>query len=190
MTWLDVWLLALSLAMDCFTVAVAAGVIQRQVRLQTLGLMALLFGTFQGGMTLLGWLGVSYLYEVIASFDHWIAFSLLALLGVRMIYDGMKKEEGEHHFDPSSVGVVLLLAVATSIDALAVGMSFPCVGMNRLAQVFAPALVVGLVSFAMTVLGYLLGVLFGRRFNLPVEPLGGLILILIGCRILYEHLYL
>lgn len=187
MSVLEIWLLAVGVAMDCFTVSVASGIIQRKWRGGTAASLSLSFGAFQGGMTLIGWLGTRYLHGVIESVDHWIAFCLLAFLGGRMIYEGLKPEEETHHFDPTDPKVVLTMAVATSIDALAVGISFACIGMHG-ADMVMPVSVIALVSLLFSLGGYALGIACGRRIHLPVEPIGGLILIAIGCRILYEHL--
>ncbi len=105
-----------------------------------------------------------------------------------MIYEGLKGEESTHHFDPSDLKTILLLGIAVSIDALAVGISFACVGITHWDQLCFPVLIITLVSCVLALLGYILGVAFGKRLRLPAEPLGGLILIIIGCRILYEHL--
>ena len=184
----EIWLLALALAMDCFTVAVAAGIIQRRWYGRTALWVTLSFGLFQGLMPLLGWMCTCYLHGVIEAFDHWIAFGLLLFLGGRMVYEGVKGEKSEHHFDPSDLWAILLLGIAVSIDALAVGISFACVGIAGLDEIVYPLLVITLVSGVLSLLGYALGVGFGKRFRMSVEPLGGVILVAIGCRILYEHL--
>lgn len=183
----EIWLLAVGLAMDCFTVSVASGIIQRCWRGGTAASLSVAFGVFQGGMTLIGWVGTRYLHGMIESVDHWIAFGLLAFLGSRMIYEGLQSDEKSHHFNPAEPKVVLTLAVATSIDALAVGISFACLGMHSRDMV-SPVLIIALVSTLFSLVGYTLGIACGRRIHLPVEPVGGLILIAIGCRILYEHL--
>ena len=188
MSSLEIWLLALALAMDCFTVAITSGIILRRWCGRTAASISLSFGLFQGLMPILGWVGTRYLHGLIESFDHWIAFGLLAFLGGRMLYEGLKGEESTHHFDPSDTKTILLLGIAVSIDALAVGISFACVGITNWAQLYVPVLIITLVSCALALLGYALGVTFGKRFRLPSEPIGGLILIAIGFRILYEHL--
>lgn len=189
MTQLEIWLLAVSLAMDCFTVSVASGIIQRRWNNRTVATMVLAFGLFQGGMTLAGWFFTSHLRGVIEAYDHWVAFLLLSYLGGKMIWDGLKGDEEEaHHFDPTCMKTVLTLAVATSIDALAVGISFACIGMSEWNVVTMPFLIIALVSFLFTWVGYGIGVFFGKRFKFPVEPVGGLVLIVIGCRILCEHI--
>lgn len=188
MSQLEIWLLALALAMDCFTVAITSGIIQRRWHGRTALSISLSFGLFQGLMPIVGWMCTRYLHGVIESFDHWIAFGLLLFLGGRMVVEGLKGEESEHHFDPSDLKTVLLLGIAVSIDALAVGISFACVGLASWEQLTWPVLVITLVSCVLALLGYVLGLLFGRKLKLPAEPIGGMILIAIGCRILYEHL--
>ncbi len=190
MSSVEIWLLALALAMDSFTVAITSGIIQRRWHGRTALSVSLSFGLFQGLMPILGWMGTRYLYGVIESFDHWIAFGLLMFLGCRMIFEGLRGEESNHHFDPSDLKTVLLLGVAVSIDALAVGISFACVGVNSWGQLCSPVLIITLVSCVLALLGYALGVAFGKRIQIPVEPLGGVILVVIGCKILYEHLML
>lgn len=188
MSLIEIWLIAIGLAMDCFTVSVASGIIQRQWHGRTVAIMATAFGLFQGAMPVIGWLFTRHLKGIVSSFDHWIAFILLAYLGGKMIVDSLKKGDEEHHFDPGSLKVVLTLAVATSIDALAIGISFACIGMSDWSDISLPVCIIGIVSLVLSVVGYGLGVFFGKRFRFPVEPIGGLILIGIGCRILYEHL--
>ena len=121
MTGLEIWLLAVGLAMDCFAVSIASGIILKRARLRPMLVMAISFGFFQALMPLLGWIGASFFSHLIESIDHWIAFGILAFLGGRMIMESFKDEDCKHEYDPTSLKVVLALAVATSIDALAVG---------------------------------------------------------------------
>ena len=122
-------------------------------------------------------------------YDHWIAFGLLAFLGGRMIKEGLSNDD-KCCFDPTRLKVVLTLAVATSIDALAVGISFAFVGMNSFMSILSPIAIIGFTSFVLSMAGNLIGVFCGKRFNLRTELWGGLILIAIGIKILIEHLYL
>ena len=186
---LEIWLLAVCLAMDCFTVSVTSGIILRRVCWRTCLIMAFFFGFFQAAMPLIGWFCASRFNSLIESFDHWIAFGLLTFLGIRMIKEGLGDDD-KCCFDPHKLKVVLTLAVATSIDALAVGISFACTGMNPLTSILSPIFIIGLVSFVLSIVGQLLGVYFGRRVNLRSEVLGGFILIAIGVKILMEHLHL
>ena len=189
MSLIDITFLALALAMDCFTVSIVSGVIIRKYILSIILRMAILFGLFQAMMPFIGWLGTSYFSHYLESVDHWIAFGLLAFLGGKMIKDSFGSEE-EAHFDPSKLTSQLLFAVATSIDALAVGISFACLGYKNIEQLTLPLIVVGVCSFVMSILGNILGVMCGKSIVKRLKPefIGGVILLLIGFRILYEHI--
>ena len=192
MSLLDIILLAVALAMDCLTVSIVSGVLLgggikeeggKMIR------MAFLFGFFQALMPLIGWLGISYFQSFIEDYDHWIAFSLLAIIGGRMVWESLNPAE-EQHFNPRRLRTQLLLAIATSIDALAVGISFACTGYTSLGQLTLPLVIIGVVSFLFSLIGYQLGARFGRSIahRLKPELLGGIILIGIGIKILIEHL--
>ena len=187
MTTIEIWLLAVALAMDCFAVSITGGFALGRIRVKPILWMALLFGFFQAAMPFIGWIGTKYFSTYIDWFDHWIAFALLVFIGGKMFVEGMKGSE-EGHFDPTSLRVLLALAVATSIDALAVGISFTCVGWTAFSNILSPILIIGLVSFLFAVAGSLIGIFLGRRFHFPVEQVGGILLILIGVKILLEHL--
>lgn len=187
---IDIWLLAVALAMDCLTVSIVSGVIVRRIFLALVLRLAVFFGAFQALMPLIGWLATKHFSEALESIDHWIAFGLLAFIGGKMIKESFE-EEREHTFDPQRLATQLLLAVATSIDALAVGISFACVGYNTLNSLLWPLIIIGVVSFTFSVTGYLLGVHFGRRIERRLKPelLGGVILLVIGVKILLSHLF-
>lgn len=189
MSLIDITFFALALAMDCFTVSIVSGVIIRKYILSIILRMAILFGLFQAMMPFIGWLGTSYFSHYLESVDHWIAFGLLAFLGGKMIKDSFGSEE-EAHFDPSKLTSQLLFAVATSIDALAVGISFACLGYKNIEQLTLPLIVIGVCSFVMSILGNILGVMCGKSIVKRLKPefIGGVILLLIGFRILYEHI--
>lgn len=189
MSLIDITFLALALAMDCFTVSIVSGVIIRKYILSIILRMAILFGLFQAMMPFIGWLGTSYFSHYLESVDHWIAFGLLAFLGGKMIKDSFGSEE-EAHFDPSKLTSQLLFAVATSIDALAVGISFACLGYKNIEQLTLPLIVIGVCSFVMSILGNILGVMCGKSIVKRLKPefIGGVILLLIGFRISYEHI--
>lgn len=189
MSTLEIWLLAVSLAMDCFTVSVTGGIIMRRVCWRTLLTMSFCFGLFQGLMPIIGWFGADRFYHLIHRFDHWIAFGLLAFLGIRMIKEGFR-DENQPGFDPTLLKVVLALSVATSIDALAVGISFACTQMDTFSSILIPVLIIGAVSFILSVTGHLLGVFFGKHVRWRMELWGGIILLGIGVKILIEHLEL
>lgn len=188
MTYIEIWLLAISLAMDCFSVSITSGIILRRVMWKTFLTIAFFFGLFQGLMPVIGWFAASRFQHLIENYDHWIAFGVLFLLGARMIKESFKDEEEEHHFNPTRLPVILTLAVATSIDALAVGISFAFTGMTTWRSILDPVLIIGFVSFIFSIIGCLIGVYFGKRVNLRAELWAGIILIGIGVKILIEHL--
>ena len=202
MNLLDIILLAVALAMDCFTVSIVSGMILTQrdgsfmivpaiTKEPSLCVirMAFLFGFFQALMPMLGWLGISHFQSYMEAYDHWIAFGLLGLIGGKMIWESFGDEE-DQHFNPSKLRTQLLLAVATSIDALAIGISFACTGYTALSQLTLPLLIIGLVSFLFSIVGYHLGRCFGKTIirRLNPELIGGTILILIGVKVLMSHL--
>lgn len=189
MTHIEVWLMALALAMDCFAVAIASGIIFKRVIWKPMLTMAFLFGFFQALNPLLGWWGADLCREAIECIDHWIAFAILGFLGVRMVIESFKEEE-KKRFNPRSYKVIFTLAIATSIDALAVGISFSCMGYQTLSSLSYPLAVIFLVSFIMSILGLGLGLKFGNSFakKLHAEMWGGIILLFIGARVLFEHL--
>lgn len=181
----DIWLLAVALAMDCLAISIVSGVIVRRVIVR----MALLFGLFQGLMPVLGWLGMSSFSQQLEAIDHWIAFGLLVLIGGNMIREAVSGREDEH-FNPLGLSMQLMLAVATSIDALAIGISMACTGYHQLAQLAVPVGIIGLVSLVFSLVGQGLGIRFGQRIAQRLKPelLGGIILILIGVKILVTHI--
>ncbi len=189
MSTLEIWLLAISLAMDCFTVSITSGIILKKKCWSTILKMAFFFGLFQAIMPLIGWFCTNNFNKLIESFDHWIAFILLALIGGKMIKESFCQEEEKRCFNPCSLKVILTLAVATSIDALAVGISFVCIGMNTISSIITPVIIIGIVSFAASIIGNLIGIYFGNRFKIKTELIGGIILIIIGLKILFQHLF-
>lgn len=187
MDFLSLLVLAIGLAMDAFAVAISIGLALPKVTLGRLLRPALAFGGFQGLMPVIGWLAGQTIarYEWVAAYDHWIAFTLLAVLGAKMIYEAKflpDKEAAEG--DPTVSMTLLVLAIATSIDALAGGMSLAMLRVT----IFFPALVIGLVAGLFTMLGVYMGRRAGHHLGARVEVIGGLALIAIGVRILVEHL--
>ena len=189
MTHFEIWILAAGLAMDCFAVSVAGGIILKKPELKTVFWMTFLFGLFQALNPLLGWLGTNHFRYLIESYDHWVAFGILAVLGGRMIVESFRDEECRK-FDPRKLKVIFTLAVATSIDALAVGVSFSCIGYTTAVSLLYPLIVIGVVASAFTLAGLYLGSRFGCGLarRLHADLVGGLILIFIGVRVLIEHL--
>ena len=182
MSFWELFLIAVGLSMDAFAVSVCKGLSVKKVEPKHLGLVGLYFGGFQALMPLLGWL-LGYRFEAaIASVDHWIAFVLLALIGGNMIRESFSEDEEQS--DDFGFRVMLPLAVATSIDALAVGVTFAFLSVRIL-----PAIcLIGLTTFLLSGLGVWIGFRFGSRFQAHAERAGGIILILIGLKILLEHL--
>ena len=190
MSFFDICLLAFALAMDCFAVSMVSGVIMSRFVVGVALRMAVLFGLFQAFMPFVGWLATSHFREYIESVDHWIAFGLLAFLGGKMVRDAFSGDDGCRHFAPERLRTQMVLSVATSIDALAVGISFACLGYGSLSQLGLPLLVIGLVSLLMSLVGTALGVRFGCAIARRLKPdlVGGVILLLIGVKILVSHL--
>ena len=195
MSLIDIILLAVALAMDCLTVSIVSGVIEvksEEVKSEKWWIirMALLFGLFQAMMPLIGWLGISNFQTYMEAYDHWIAFTMLGFIGGRMVWESFSPDT-EQHFNPRRLRTQLLLAVATSIDALAIGISFACTGYTAVGQLTLPLIIIGVVSFLFSLIGYRLGARFGRSIARRLKPelFGGIILIGIGVKILMEHLF-
>ena len=195
MSLIDIILLAVALAMDCLTVSIVSGVIEvksEEVKDEKWWIirMAFLFGLFQAMMPLIGWLGISHFQAYMEAYDHWIAFTMLGFIGGRMVWESFGSDE-EQHFNPRKLRTQLLLAIATSIDALAVGISFACTGYTAVGQLTLPLIIIGVVSFLFSLIGYRLGARFGRSIARKLKPelFGGIILIGIGVKILMEHLF-
>ncbi|MBQ9463136.1 MAG: manganese efflux pump [Bacteroidales bacterium] len=182
-------LIALALAMDCFAVSVVCGVVVRKVEAGVMLRLAVQFGLFQAAMPLLGWALTMSFRTYLEAVDHWIAFGMLAFIGGKMIVDAFREEE-DKSVNPRRFWTCVLLAVATSIDALAVGITYACTGYDSLGSLVLPLVCIGVVSFVLSVLGFVLGVRFGDVVVKKVRPelLGGIILIGIGVKILIEHL--
>ena len=151
MTGLEIWLLAVGLAMDCFAVSIASGILLKRTLWRPMLTMAFFFGLFQAIMPLLGWIGASTFSHLIESLDHWIAFAILAFLGGRMVRESFKDEDCKKEYDPKSLKVVLALAVATSIDALAIGVSFAFLGMRDFSEILPPICIFRHVSYRITI---------------------------------------
>ncbi len=176
--------IAVGLSMDAFAVSVVAGSVYRELKVRHALRMALFFGGFQAVMPIIGFLAGRSLREYISAYDHWIAFGLLLFVGGKMIYESLKIEAAEKNLDPSNLLVLLTLSVATSIDALAIGITLSMLT----AGIVAAAAIIGLVTFTLSYAGILIGKRFGHFFESKIEILGGVILIAIGLKILVQHL--
>lgn len=178
--------LAFGLAMDAFAVAVASGSTSKQVKVLEALKLAFIFGLFQGVMPVIGW-AIGYNFsDFISSVDHWIAFILLCIIGIKMIYDDLKgvDDEEEMHENGISIYSLLVLAFATSIDALAVGFS-----LVFLHSILLPVVTIGLITFGLSLAGIYLGHNYKHFGQNKARIIGGIILIFIGTKILIEHLY-
>ena len=176
------FVIALGLAMDSLAVSISSGICMSPFLWRKAFQMALVMGGFQGGMTLLGWLLGCSFSTYITAYDHWIAFALLAFLGGKMIYESMQDKPGS--FVSFSMKTILTLGVATSIDALAVGVSMAFLQVN----IFLPASIIAFVAFSLSFAGVHVGYRFGKIRGLNIELLGGIVLVAIGIKILVEHL--
>ena len=182
MDFLELLLIAVGLSMDAFAVSVCKGLSVKKLEPKHALLVGMYFGGFQALMPVLGWLLGSRFESLITRYDHWVAFVLLALIGGNMIRESFSKEEELN--DDFGVKTMLLLAVATSIDALAVGITF-----SFLEQPILPAAgTIGVTTFLLSAAGIYIGRAFGARWKSRAELAGGVILILIGLKILLEHL--
>lgn len=185
---LEIILIGVVLAMDAFAVSMCRGLSMRKIDYKQATVIALTFGVFQAIMPILGWLAGTQFEKFIERVDHWLAFGLLLLIGGKMIYDGLRKKKDE---DATLLDNVLnfkeliLMAIATSIDALAVGITFAIVdGLS----IWWSVLIIGLITFALCFAGVIIGHKFGNRFEKQATLIGGIVLVLIGVKILLEHL--
>lgn len=186
----EIVFISFALAVDCFTASFALGVSHKRVRYDILFAIALSFGLFQALMPVIGWGCTMHLGEIAQSVDHWIAFGLLSYIGVKMIVDSRKDDDNSLLHKSNIVLMIFLLSVATSIDALAVGVTFSCMNYPTLSSILMPVTIIGLTSTLLSVVGYQLGIFLGKKTNFQIEIVGGAILIIIGLKILYEHLVL
>ena len=183
---IEVGVIGIGLAMDAFAVAVTSGITLKRMRLRHAMRIALFFGAFQAVMPLLGWLFGQVFRHFIRSFDHWVAFILLAFIGGKMIYEASKPHDERNAADPLNVYVLFTLAIATSIDALAVGITFSFLDVD----IWQAIAVIGVITFALSLAGTQIGKSVGHLFENRVEILGGLILIGIGLKIFIHHQFL
>lgn len=179
------FLIAVGLAMDAFAVSISGGATIREGRAGYALIVGALFGGFQAGMPVLGWFGGVTLASFVGAYGPWIAFLLLALIGGKMIVEAVRRDGESVQFAARSMATLLLLAVATSIDAFAVGVTFAVLD----TPILRPAVTIGAVTFALSAAGVLIGSSLDRVFGRKVEILGGVILIGIGLRILLDHLF-
>lgn len=180
-------LIAVGLSMDAFAVAICKGLNMTKINYKHCFLIALFFGGFQGLMPFIGWLVGTQFAGYITSFDHWIAFGLLLIIGSKMIYDAFQKDDcGTEKDDSLPLRELLILAIATSIDALAMGVTFALVPNTN---ILTSVLLIGFITFGLSFVGVMVGNRFGSKFGKKAEFAGGIILVIIGIKILVEHLF-
>ena len=185
MSILELIFLSIALAMDCFAVSFSAGGLQKELRLRHALVIGSFFGLFQGIMPLIGYFGGQAVVSYIERFDHWIAFGILLIIGLKMTIEALRPEKGGPGINIMKPTTLLVLSIATSIDALAVGFSFSMLAVN----VWVAALIIGIGSFLFSLGGFYMGKFLSNRLKPTyAEILGGVILIIIGTKILIEHL--
>lgn len=186
MGYIELFLIAVGLSMDAFAVAVCKGLKMRKINYHHTMIIAAFFGGFQAIMPLIGWILGKQFEQYIVSFDHWIAFVLLAFIGGQMIVESIKKDEEDAMIDDSlNIRELFMLAIATSIDALAVGITFALIPNTN---IWMSITLIGITTFVLSIIGVFIGNRFGVRYKSKAELAGGIILILIGAKILFEHL--
>ena len=186
MSFWELVLIAVGLSMDAFAVSICKGLSMKRLNLKSGAIIALFFGAFQALMPLIGWLLGTQLSRYITSFDHWIAFVLLALIGGRMIYESLQNDDQKDaSFDKLNLYELFILAIATSIDALAVGITF---ALLPEVSIGTSVTLIGVITFALSFVGVVVGNKFGHKYEKKAELFGGSILVAIGLKILIEHL--
>lgn len=180
---LEIILISIALAMDAFAVSVCKGLSMKKMNWKKAGIVGLYFGGFQALMPMIGFLLGASFESVVTSIDHWIAFVLLGIIGGKMVKEAFGENE-ENCNDDTNFKTMVILAIATSIDALAVGITFAFLKVN----VFLAVTLIGIITFVLSVLGVKIGNKFGDKYERKAELAGGCILILMGIKILIEHL--
>ena len=170
--------------MDAFAISIVSGSLYKHRPLKPAFLLALFFGGFQAVMPLIGYGAAVNLKQYIEGYDHWVASGILAAIGLKMIYESFKIKQAEKKFDPCNIPVLLFLSIATSIDALAVGVSLSLLTNSIVLAV----IVIGLITFVVCYIGVFIGKSFGHFFENKIEAVGGIVLIGIGLKILLQHL--
>jgi putative Mn2+ efflux pump MntP len=184
MDFLSLLLLSIGLSFDTFAVSISCGLKEKDMNFVGASRIAIIFGIFQALMPVLGWLIGSSVKNYIASFDHWLAFGLLGLIGIKMIVDNLRSRDEERSINFISFKVIVSLAFATTIDAFIVGITFAFLNINLPLAIVT----IGIVTYIFAMVGMIFGQKMGKHFGQRIEIVGGLILIGIGLKILLEHL--
>jgi len=184
MSILTIILIAIGLTFDTFAVSVSTGITVNQIKFWQAVRVSIILAIFQAMMPLLGWFGALQIKNHIIRFDHWIAAGLLWIIGAKMIWEALFHKKDEEQKNPLKTMVIVTMAIATSIDALAVGVSFGFLEVNM----YITTIIIGFTTFLVAMIGMLLGKKAGYLLGKRSEIIGGIILIIIGIKILYEHL--
>lgn len=185
MSLLEIALIGVGLAMDAFAVSICKGLAMKKMNYQKAFIIALFFGGFQALMPALGYLLGNAFASKIAAIDHWIAFILLAMIGINMIKEALSKEADECVDETLRLRDLTMLAIATSVDALAVGITFAFFNVS----IVLSTTIIGIITFVICVIGVKVGHVFGEKYKSKAELAGGIILIAMGCKILVDHLF-
>lgn len=188
MSFIDLLIIAVGLSMDAFAVSICKGLAAKKVGIPQMCCAGLWFGGFQALMPFTGWLLGSRFKSYIEDFDHWVAFILLAIIGINMLREALSKQEEEEVSSSFGIKNMFIMAIATSIDALAVGITFGLL-LNSLSKIIAACLFICSVTFGFSATGVKIGSVFGATFEKKAEITGGIILISLGIKILVEHLF-
>ena len=184
----DIFLIGVALSMDAFAVSICKGLSVQKVQLKHMLIAGLYFGAFQALMPLIGWLLGSQFQQYITSIDHWIAFILLGFIGGKMMVEAVREWNEEETVEVMDAPIdhknMFVLAVATSIDALAVGITFAFLN----TPIIEAITIIGITTMVLSIIGVIVGNFFGSRYKSKAEFIGGLILVLLGLKILLEHL--
>lgn len=185
MSVIEIAIIGIGLAMDAFAVSICKGLAMKKMSYQKAIIIALFFGGFQALMPAIGYvLGITFASKI-AAIDHWIAFILLGLIGVNMIKEALGKEDDECLDDALHFGDLIMLSIATSVDALAVGITFAFFNVS----IVLSTSIIGFITFIICIIGVKVGNVFGEKYKSKAELTGGILLIIMGCKILLDHLF-
>lgn len=184
MDFITIFLIAIGLSFDTFAVSVSTGLTLNSIRFWQAIKIAVILAFFQTLMPFVGWFLGKQIEQIISNYDHWIAFGLLLILGLKMIVESFKPETKKNNLTFPKLSILIGMAIATSIDALVVGISFAFINVN----IYWSILIIGFITFLVAMIGMLFGKTIGNKFGNKIEIFGGLILIGIGIKILFSHL--
>ena len=185
MSLLEILLIAFGLSMDAFAVSITLGLSVNRPTTKEILLPGIFFGFFQALMPIIGYFAGIYFASRIQEFDHWIAFALLGIIGGKMIKESLSKDERKPNENSFLLIKMLVLAIATSIDALAIGVTFAFLNVH----IFKAVIIIGFITFFISMCGVKIGNIFGAKFKSKAEFMGGAVLVLLGVRIVLEHLF-